>query len=174
MNESEFEKELRTLRPVAPSAALAEKIDRELRGETRAIDGALVPVAAKPVVRVATAAIVPRPRRAPGAWLRGLAWVCGGAAAVLAVVVFVRSPELTSKSAPVAVSTTAQFEAGESTNELINAEDEGLLYDEDQTPQRQLRLTYIERHTWTNPATGAVIEFEIPREDIVLMPVAMQ
>ena len=114
-----------------------------------------MPVAAKPVVHVATAAIVPRPRRSPDAWLRGLAWICGGVAAVLAVMVFVRSPELTSKSAPVAVSTAAQFEAGESTNELIDAADEGLLYDEDQTPQRQLRLTYIERHTWTNPATGA-------------------
>lgn len=158
MNESEFENELRSLRPVAPSAALVEKIARELRSETR----------------VATAAVVPRAERGSGAWLRGLLWICGGAAAVLAVLVFVRNPEPASPRASGAIATTAQFEAGEPTNELIDAEDEGFRYDEDQAPQRQLRLTYIERHTWTNPATGAVIEFEIPREDIVLMPVAMQ
>ena len=30
-------------------------------------------------------------------------------------------------------------------------------------------MTYLEHHTWTNPKTGAVIEMEMPREDIVLM-----
>ena len=60
-------------------------------------------------------------------------------------------------------------------SELISANDEGFIYDQNSAePQRQMRLTYLERHTWTNPRTGAVIEFEVPREDIVLMPVAMQ
>ena len=171
MNESEFENELRALRPAAPSATLVEKIARELRSETHAANGALAPAAAK---RAPTAAVVPRAERGNSAWLRGLLWICGGAAAAIAIVVSTRSPEPARELASTAIATTAQFEAGESTNELIDAEDEGLRYDEDQAPQRQLRLTYIERHTWTNPATGAVIEFEIPREDIVLMPVAMQ
>jgi len=64
-------------------------------------------------------------------------------------------------------------EPAESTDELIATDDEGLIY-EDGSPQRQLRMTYLEHHTWTNPRTGAVIEMEVPREDIVLMPVAMQ
>ena len=58
--------------------------------------------------------------------------------------------------------------------ELVAAEDQGFVYGGDQAAQRQFRLVYKERHSWTNPATGAVLEFEVPREDIVLMPVAMQ
>ena len=74
-----------------------------------------------------------------------------------------------------AVSMVAFNEApDESVDELIGAQDEGLVYGADEEPQRQVRMVYLERHTWTNPQTGAVIEFEVPREDIVLMPVAMQ
>ena len=63
----------------------------------------------------------------------------------------------------------------ESVAELVETEDEGLVYDSgDPQPQRQLRLRYLERHTWTNPQSGTVIEFEVPREDVVWMPVAMQ
>jgi hypothetical protein len=177
MNESDFEQELRVLRPSAPSADLAERIARDLRMEMpEVVNGTLVPVqAAIAVPVVPTAGIVPRPARASWAWLRGLGWACAGAAAVFAILVFTRTPELTTKpESTTAVANTTEFQPAEATSELVEAEDQGLIYGEDQTAQRQYRLVYMERHSWTNPTTGAVLEFEVPREDIVLMPVAMQ
>ena len=180
MNESDFEQELRALRPSAPSADLAERIARDMQMEVpKTANGTLVPAqAAIAVPVVPTAGIVrrPRPARASWAWLRGLGWACAGAAAVFAILVFTRTPELTTKpestTAPLAIAT--EFQPAEATSELVEAEDQGFIYGEDQTAQRQFRLVYMERHSWTNPTTGAVLEFEVPREDIVLMPVAMQ
>jgi hypothetical protein len=158
---------------------LAERIARDLQLAMPAVaNGAIVPAPAAGAVRVPTAAIVPRSRAqlAPWAWLRGLGWACAGAAAVFAILVFTRTPELTIKPETAATTTagTAEFQPAEATSELVEAEDQGFVYGEDQTAQRQFRLVYMERHSWTNPATGAVLEFEVPREDIVLMPVAMQ
>jgi len=51
------------------------------------------------------------------------------------------------------------FQAEASSQDLLAAEDDGLLY-EGETPQRQLRLTSIERHIWTNPANGAVLSLK--------------
>jgi negative regulator of sigma E activity len=177
MNESDFELELRALQPSAPSADLAERIARDLQMELPvAANDAIVPVQPARAVPVPAAGIVPRPRRAPWAWLRGLGWACAGAAAVLAIVVLMQTPPRTTHpepSTPVLAS-TPEFQPAEATSELVDAEDQGFVYGEDQTAQRQIRLVYKERHSWTNPATGAVLEFEVPREDIVLMPVAMQ
>ena len=41
-------------------------------------------------------------------------------------------------------------------------------------PARVVRYTTLEHHVWTHPVTGARLEVEVPREDIVLIPLAMQ
>jgi hypothetical protein len=179
MNESDFEQELRALQPSMPSMDLAERIARDLQMEMPAVaNGAIVPVPAAIVMPMPTAGILsrPRPQRPPWAWLRGLGWACTGAAAVFAILVFTRTPALTTKPAATTptLASTAEFQPAEATSELVEAEDQGFVYGEDQTAQRQFRLVYKERHSWTNLATGAVLEVEVPREDIVLMPVAMQ
>jgi hypothetical protein len=179
MNESEFEQELRALRPSAPSPELAERIARDLQMPMpETANGALVPVPVAVVTHIPTAGLVPRPRPAGSswAWLRSLAWVGIGAVAVLAIAVLTRTPKplTTTETAPGALASETEFQPAEATSELVEAEDQGFVYNEDQTAQRQFRLVYRERHSWTNPATGAVLEFEVPREDIVLMPVAMQ
>ena len=179
MNESDFENELRAQRPAAPSPQLAERIAGELTDlQPASANGALVPLRAQPVAHLRTADVVKKRAPAPFAWLRSLGWVCTGALAVFAVLVLThmpdlsRSPDLAGNPPPLA--DASDFQPAEESSELVAAEDQGFVFDEDQTPQRQVRLTYVERHSWTNPATGAVLEFEIPREDIVLMPVAMQ
>ncbi|MEQ1862856.1 MAG: hypothetical protein ABMA13_23285 [Chthoniobacteraceae bacterium] len=157
MNESEFENQLRALTPAAPSPDLG-----------RRIAAAMIPS------RTPAAGVVAQPRRS--AWadlMRGLLWAsCGAAAAAL--ILLSRTPETTPAPASVAAAVPPAA-ASETVSELIATADDGLVFDEDSDePQRQMRFTYLERHVWTNPQTGAVIEFEVPREDIVLMPVAMQ
>ena len=166
MNESQFESNLRRLRPAPPSAEMVERIAGQLAEcpENGSLMG--LPAAGRPGVGPARG------------WLslwRGLGWAAAGACAALAAMrgaeFFRREMPLSPVPARVAA---AEFQPETSSRELLDARDEGLRYDDDQAPQRQLRLTFLERHTWTNPATGAVIHFEVPREDVVLTPVAMQ
>ena len=55
------------------------------------------------------------------------------------------------------------------TEELVAWADGGVRFLDDRTPARILRRLAIERH---RPAVGP--EFRMPREDVVLMPVALQ
>ena len=157
MNESEFENQLRALAPAAPSPAIERRI-----------------AAAMSAPRTPAAGIIVQPRRSPWAgMLRGLLWASAGAAAA-ALILHTRAPQ-TAPVAPGLAEVAQPVTTAETVSELIATADDGLVFDEDTAePQRQMRFTYLERHVWTNPQTGAVIEFEVPREDIVLMPVAMQ
>lgn len=179
MNESDFEKELRAFQPLAPSAQLEDRIEAELR-QTAAV--ALAPAAARTPATVPAAGTLALPQKT-SPWvmlLRGLAWAGVGATAALAILSsrewatgnrYAVAPIVNIAAQPVEQNVTT----GESVSEFISATDEGLQVDGDNAePQRQMKLTYLQRYTWTNPETGAVIEFELPREDTVLMPVAMQ
>jgi len=167
MNESDFENELRALRPTAPSTRLEREIAAELGSPERF---ELIPVAGTPVCRVDLRSLLT-------GWLK---WpLIGSVAAVIALfAAWDRDP--TSRSAPstpVPISQAAPAvlsHALESSCELLEAAEEGVVFSPDHEPARQLRFTYVERWAWTNPATGARIEVEMPREDTFLMPIAMQ
>jgi hypothetical protein len=165
MNESDLEKELRSLLPTQPSAQLAEGIAAELKNPERPSEPA-----SGLLVRTANKSPFMRP------WSLVLAGVAAVIVGFFAVTLLPKpGPANIASNSETAVSLVAFNEApDESVDELIGAQDEGLVYGADEEPQRQVRMVYLERHTWTNPQTGAVIEFEVPREDIVLMPVAMQ
>ena len=172
MNESDFENELRGLQPTAPSPSLASRIAAEL--PTRAVTVA----SARTLNHAPASGVIARP--APPSLLLGvlrrLLWATAGAAAAVVVMSYQNTTTNNSDSHVATVQPTAANQASaESVRELINTTDEGLIVDETTAaPQRQMRYTYLERHFWTTPQTGAVIEFEVPREDVVLMPVAMQ
>jgi hypothetical protein len=174
MNESELENELRALLPAAPSPALEKRIAAEISAHAITVASPRI-LDQAPTSGVIARSSQPSPLMS---LLRGLLWA-GAGAAVATVILLNRAPQpQTPPALPVAAATQDETiivsEMPEQmVTELIESTDEGLVYNED-TPQRQMRLTYLERHTWTNPKTGAVIEFEVPREDIVLMPVAMQ
>jgi hypothetical protein len=169
MNDTEFENQLRgLLRPVAASPDLRERIREDL--------GA-------PAVKLpAYAGAVPRPKRSfLQILLRDFGWACAGAAAALAVLTM-----LPSKQAPVSapgeiVSTTTAantptntFEHNETTNELVAAQDSEQLVETTGGPAREVHYTYLERHAWSNPHTGARVYLEVPREDVYLLPVSLQ
>jgi hypothetical protein len=164
MNESDLEKELRSLLPKSPSPQLAERIDAELKSPA-------------PTVPQPAAGVLSRPAKLGyGFYLKRGALLALSGCALLAIAFWLSEPQSEKPSVTpgqsVAVAALSET-PDESVDELIGATDEGLVYDGNE-PQRQVRIQYLERHTWTNPQTGAVIEFEVPREDIVLMPVAMQ
>ena len=158
-NESDFERELRALRPAAPSPALGDRITREMSAHAAATTKADV-------------------ARSPwGRLFSGLGWAVAGAAATIAALAATDTFHTRSIPAlPKTVDNAAKsdFEPVGVTRELIAAEDGGFVSDDTQEPTRLVRYTTLERHTWTDPATGAQLQVEVPREDMILMPVAMQ
>lgn len=169
MSESEFEAELRTLRPAPPSPALELAIARELAlAAPRAI-----------VVRPASGVIV-RPEKRPRFFLGGLAWAFGGAA-LAALAILTAPPSWIGRVAsnhqpgpPVEAAEPAYFEPLESAREVLATETSDIFYDGVDGPSQVVRYTSVERHSWTNPTTGALVEVEVPREDFLLIPVAYQ
>lgn len=166
-NESEFEQDLRALRPRPASSALEERIAADLARHELTV-----------VEHVPAAAILrrERPARAPFAgWLSGLGWAFAGAVvACAAIAVSERMQGRALSLAAVAEPAAETFQHAESTEQLLTAEDEGVVIDEEKTPVRQVHYYSVERHVWVNPRTGARMEFEIPREDVRFTPVAMQ
>ena len=169
-NEPDFENQLRALRPLAPSPALEEGIARQLASQ-------------RAIATVESRAAVIRRRAAetdaPGFFERlfpGLRWAlagaAGAAAAFLAISHF-QQPNISPEKTSAAVA-QPDFEPVEITRDLVSAEDGGLVYEEDEAPARVVRYNTLEHHVWTHPVTGARLEVEIPREDIVLVPIAMQ
>ena len=163
-NEPEFENQLRALRPVAPSFSLEENIARQL---------ATVEVPAAVVRRRDLEVGQPTffERIFPG-----LRWAFAGAVAAVAVLAAIHHFDQPTAvpSAPAAAAVEPDFEAEDITHELVSAEDGGVIYEDDQEPARLVRYTTLEHHVWTHPLTGARLEVEVPREDIVLIPIAMQ
>lgn len=143
-----LEAELAALVPAAPSAALR-----------RRVAAALVPApAARPV---------------PGRWLgERLLWACGGAVAATLVFALVGgSPPASSAvavtaSAPAAVATANP--PVEVAGTSVTWSDGGIRFIDGRTPTRILRRSAVERH---RRADGPDIHF--PREDVVLLPVAL-
>jgi len=168
-SESEIEEQLRALRPRPPSHELEGKISAALA--SRAIVAAeRVPAAA--VLRRGPSATPATPAR----WWQGMGWAFTGAVTAAVVIVMVDRP---APEVPLAVASTAPFlaetlEHVDASAELVTTEDEGLVLTEEAEPAHRIRFTSYERHVWTNPTTGALMEYIVPREDIRLTPIALQ
>ena len=171
-NESEFESELRTLRPLAPSHELEEGIARQLASR-RAL--AIAESRSSVIRRRESELEVAR----PGLFDRifpGFRWAFAGAAAAVAIAGAIRHFDQSAVFTPVAavVAAAPTFEEESVTREFVSAEDHGIIYEGEQEPARLVRYTMVEHHVWMHPVTGARLEVEVPREDLVLVPVAMQ
>jgi hypothetical protein len=168
MNDPEFETHLRgLLRPAAPSAELRQRIRQDLQAS---------------VTRPAAYAgrLPAPPRGLLHLLLRDFVWACTGAAAAVAVLAMLPSKPTpaSSPSAPIetaaASSPADTYEHSETTNELLSTQDSDQLVETDDGPAREVRYTYLERHAWSNPSTGAEVYLEVPREDVYLLPVSLQ
>ena len=163
---SEIENQLRKLRPVQPSADLAERIERALR-EQRS---------------TSTAGLLPCERR----W--HINWFALGPALAAAALFLIfsrfnldRSP----KKAPSIVSITpmptaplpsnAEFIPVGLTQVVYNTRDEGLHFPGgSEQPMRRVRSQKRETLQWRNPTTGASLRVSYPSEEVELIPVSGQ
>lgn len=59
-------------------------------------------------------------------------------------------------------------------NLLVHARDEGLVTLDDGTPARRIRQTYIDTITWKNAQTHASLQWRLPREEVNIVPIALQ
>lgn len=169
MNDSEFETHLRgLLRPVAPSADLRTRIGEELSSEASKL-----PAYSGRIERSAKRGFLT-------VLIRDFGWACAGAAAALAILALLPAKQALSRatqpaSTPVAATAAANtFEHNETTNELVSTQGSDQLVETDDGPAREVRYTYLERHEWSNPHTGARVYLEVPREDVYLLPVSLQ
>jgi len=167
MNDTELENHLRDLlRPAAPSPELRERIRGDLGGTMKKLP--------------AYSGTIPRPKRSFTQMLmQNFGWACTGAAAVLAVMAVLPSKQApVTEIAPVQMAEntakTNTFEHDETTNELVATQDSEQLVETTDGPAREVHYTYLERHAWSNPQTGARVYLEVPREDVYLLPVSLQ
>jgi hypothetical protein len=172
MNESDFEAELRQMRPAPVRDAVRMAIEADLK-----------PTAKSPASGVITT------MRAANRGYRFLQIIfrtgltLGTAALVASAIVGVRlgvsgnSPETGAPlgAAPeIASAAAGSFLRVASSRELVDAGDEEILYPDAADPAMRVRLRSIERHAWADMERGAFIAIEVPREDVVLIPVSMQ
>lgn len=161
----DFEKSLRRLQPALPSETLEQKITRELTTpgpERRPRSGVVSP--ARPIW---------------SRFLNGLSWAAVGATAAVCIwLAFgMREPATTPVAQAIASTALADFsvyDAAESGRQIIEAEESELVRADDDQLGRLIRYRSLERHAWQDPRSGARLEVELPREDVVFLPVSFQ
>jgi hypothetical protein len=172
MNESDFETELRKLRPATPSRRLAQGIADELDGcDLRA-----------ETPRVASAAGSPR---VPwlSLWLDRLLWTGLGAAAVLVLMIAqgppaaprtqtVQPPPQTVTLAPVPRDSFS-LQPVLASEEDLGWREEGVRFDAQGRPLLKLRRVAVERKAWADLEHAGVVQMETPRQEVMWVPVPM-
>lgn len=146
-----LEAELKGLRPADPSAAVRQRIDAELRAQSRAthrlrwiVLGAM-PLGAAAILLFAFH---------PAGYRAGI----GGG-----------------QRKPVTIQPPADaFTPVSARTVVYSAADEGLLTLADGTPARSQRFESVEIITWRNPRTHASLTWSVPREEVRVVPVRYQ
>jgi hypothetical protein len=158
LSDKDIEKELSSLKPLAPENAVRSRIDQNL----------LQPEAGKPekIVRI---------------W----PFIVLASAACLALVFVLTikdnsfkaetssalTPTNTIHSSNVAA--FANFEPVEAEKRLLQATDEGIFLSADNEPLRRLRYQFVDTVTMVNQVDGSVFKMEIHREEILFIPVTL-
>lgn len=56
-------------------------------------------------------------------------------------------------------------------NNLQNRVDEGIVFLRNGLTARRYRYEFLDRVVWENPTNGAIVEMEVPRDEVILVPV---
>ncbi len=165
MNDSEFEDHLRTLRPSTPSQELEDRIARDL-----------IPAPST----YSRAGVLEKPARSFRLW-RDIASALAGAVAALVVINWPAHPEprpaqKSTAPQPVAdrIATRQTFEPAESAEVVLASTPTEEWVETSDGLVRAVRYQSKETHAWANPQTGARIELEVPRDNLVFLPVSLQ
>lgn len=160
---ADLERELKRLRPAQTSTMLE--------------DALLLALSARPERH--------RSWRRRSEFLRAAAafgWSIAAAAcvAVAALYVLRDGPGPASSSVPIAQHAAEAdalpraYESAQASNVLYETQDDGVVYNAARKPARKLRYRSEDTLRWKNPRTGAQLEISYPREETVLVPIAMQ
>jgi hypothetical protein len=162
MNEPDFEEQLRALRPAAPHRSLEERIEKEL---------------SRPAIEPSG-----RLRREPRSWLERLlpaiGWCATGAAAAIVTMLLLHLfdrhiVEITDQPNPVPTPPGAEGRPVATQGEVLAAAYEGIYESDEQGPTRVVRYESLERRQWTDDS-GAITIVEVPRQDVLRVPVSFQ
>ena len=164
---SELEAELKQLRPAAPSADLAKRIERGLE---------------QAATETRTAGILPRPKARVNWFALGLGVAAAAAFLMLARLDFDKAPqgpERIAAASPAPSMTQAPAPTGlvpdGLTRVVYNTRDEGLLFPEEvKRPVRRVRSRSRETLQWRDVDTGASLRVSYPTEEVELIPVSGQ
>ena len=167
---SDLETDLRALRPLAPSLALERGLALELMTDA-------LPTPAEPWWQHLGF------HRPLAAFTWGLATP---AAAVCAVLLLhaggLVAPRTTPAAAgdrpavaqlPAAPASTG-YETAVASNVVYQTSDEGIVYNAEEQPERQVRYRSQETLAWRNPHTGSQVEVSYPREEVVQTPISLR
>ena len=142
----ELEAELKRLRPVAPSRAVAGEISRALAAP---------------------------PRRNFWAWsVLPLAAMAAGVFLLLQPAS--TPPAATPAPTPAQVIAPATFKPVSADKLLYAQSDDGLVTLGDGTTARRYRSSYVDTITWKNPRTQASLKWSVPRTEERVVPVSFQ
>ncbi len=159
MNESEFETALRRFAPVPPSSALGQGVAASL--------GLPQPEAPAP----------PRPSSL-WLWLDRLLWSGLGAAAAVAITLAARppvSPKVPEGTAVASAVATAAppLQKVLASDEALAWQDEGVHFDANGQPMLRLRRTAVEHQAWADPQNAGIVQVEVPRQEVMYVPVQL-
>lgn len=161
---SEFEDQLRKLRPARPSPELVNRIERALADQESS---------------PSTAGVLPREQRFRFNWLSLGLGLAAAAALVLFALVRLQQPVSTTPNvvaiSPSPSTSTAQFVPAGLTQVVYHTRDEGLHFpNNSDQPMRRVRSQARDTIRWRNPKTGATLRISYPREEVSLTPVSGQ
>jgi hypothetical protein len=72
---------------------------------------------------------------------------------------------------PATAATPGQLIPTGAANQILNTSDEGLVQLDDGTTARRYRIRSIDTITWKDPASKASLQWNLPREDVRIVPV---
>lgn len=152
MNDTELEHELRALRPARPSPELRDRLAFAL--EPRAV------IAAPSVL---TPSFFSR-------WMERFFWAGAGAAAcaMFFIAMGPRQPAKPAVVQGVESKTNIQSSAPRVSEEPLAWTDEGVQFIGNEIPARLLRRVSVERHL-----SDDGVEVQVPREDVIVVPLVM-
>lgn len=183
MNESEFESSLRRFTPVKPSPDLAQGIATALERRASAAVSVSVSTSRRASAEPATSLL--------WVWLDRMLWSALGAAAAVAVTLTVVRPvpvpAPVSASAPTteptftvtqqapaqAAPVAPEFQKVLTSNETLDWKDEGIHFDSTGQPVLKLQRTAVEHQAWADLQNAGVVQVEVPRQEVMYVPVPL-
>lgn len=150
LNDTQLENLLRGLAPAAPSAALAQRVDEELK-----LDMSWLSTSRR------------KPHHQPR-WLMSAGWAAMGAAAAIAVMSYLPQQQRTQGLASVSVSKPAAT----TLREWDDTQETGIHRGRSMQAEKHALVVSRELGTWVDPRYGSQLTMDIPSQRQLLMPVS--